>query len=524
MSTIAETRSELGGSPSVNRAGTPHYRMFIGGEWVDTAEHYDIVNPANGQVEFTVAKGTTEHIDAAVNSARQAFDSGEWRRTPPAERAAVFDRVAALIGARFNELAEMGSRETGQPIRLSRALSVGFPQAHLKHYAELTRKYEWTRNGPVGGASFSASFIRKTPIGVTGGICPWNFPAVFAVWKSIPSLACGNSVVLKVDEKTPIFALELASMLREAGLPDGVLNVVVGDGPIVGEHLVQHEGVGLITFTGSTAVGRHVMAAAAPTLKRVMLELGGKGPNIVLEDADLDAAVDGSIYAFLLHAGQACESGTRLLLPASIHDEFVDRMVERLSTLRLGDPLDENTDIGPLMNAVQLKRVLAYIESGKEQGATVAFGGGVPEAPELGQGFWVTPTVLTNVDNHMKVACEEVFGPVLSVVKYDTVEEAIQIANDTPYGLSAGLWTTDNARAVEIADQLDAGSVWINDWHVISQDLPFGGFKQSGMGRELGPDALDEFTQDKAITLDLTNDVSKRAFGLVLGVPRTSLN
>jgi aldehyde dehydrogenase (NAD+) len=503
-------------TPSVERNGLRHYRLFIDGEWVDTDEHYDVVNPATGEVARTVAKATTEHVDAAVAAARRAFDEGTWRNTPPVERAALIDRVAGMVGARLEEFAQGVNRETGMPIKLARAMSVGFPVVQLQHYAELTRKHEWTRSAPVGGAFTNASFIKKEPIGVTGGIAPWNFPANFAVWKAAPALAAGNSVVVKADEKTPYFGLELAAIFKEAGLPDGVLNVVVGDGPTVGEHMVQHPGIGLITFTGSTAVGRHIMASAAPTLKRVLLELGGKGPNIVLEDANLDLAVDGAIYAFLLHAGQACEGGTRLLLPSSLHDEFIERMVARLGTLRIGDPQDDLTDIGPVQSAQQQERILRYIESGKEQGAQVAFGGGVPEGPEFKNGFWVTPTVLTDVTNDFTCAREEIFGPVLSVIRYDSLDEAIKIANDTPYGLAAGVWSSDNVKALEVADQLDAGSVWINDYHVISSDLPFGGWKQSGLGRELGPDALDEFTQDKSISLSLTDDVTKHPFGLVI--------
>ncbi|NMO01626.1 aldehyde dehydrogenase [Gordonia sp. TBRC 11910] len=493
--------------------------MFIGGEWVDTDDHYDVINPATEEVNVTCAKATPAHVDAAVAAGKAAFESGEWRNTPPAERAALFDRVGQRVMARAEEFTVEGTKGTGMPLRLSGALGVGFPVGHVFHYAELIRKHEWVRPAPIGGAALQTGYIAKEPLGVTAGICPWNFPANFAMWKTLPSMAVGNSVVIKVDEKTPTFALELAAIFKEEGLPDGVLNVIVGDGPVVGEALVQHPDVALISFTGSTAVGRHVMEASAKHLKRVLLELGGKGPNIVLEDADLDIAVDGSIWAFCMHAGQACESGTRLLLPASIHDEFVERLVARMKTLKVGNPLDPATDIGPVMSAQQRERILGYIESGKAQGATVALGGDSPQGPGYEKGFWVNPTVFTNASNDMKISCEEIFGPVVSVIKYDTVDEAIQIANDTEYGLSAGIWTTDATKGLEIAQQLKAGSVWINDWHNINNDLPFGGYKQSGFGRELGPDALDEFTQDKAITIDLTNDLNKKFYGLVLSTP-----
>lgn len=497
----------------------PHYRNFIDGRWVDTDERYDIVSPADGAVVETAARATVRHVNDAVAAARLAFETGAWRRTAPVERAAVLDRAADALEARFEDIAAIGSRETGMPIRTASALGVGFPLMHLRYYADLLRGYEFTRSAPVSGQVLHGGIIRKEPLGVVAGICPWNFPASTAVWKSIPAIATGNSVVLKVDERTPSFALELVTLLRDAGLPDGVLNVVIGDGPVVGEHLVNHDDVALITFTGSTAVGSRIMANAARSIKRVLLELGGKSANIVLDDADLDTAVDGTIYGFALHAGQACESGSRLLLPRSIHDEFVAKLVARLETLRLGDPADPATDLGPLASAAQFERVTEYIRVGREEGATVVAGGEIPTVPGFESGHWILPTVFTGVTNDMRIAREEIFGPVLSVIAYDTVEEAIAIANDSDYGLAAGVWSTDNQRALDVAAELEAGSVWINDWHNMSQHLPFGGYKRSGIGRELGPDALDEFVQDKSITVDLSGDLSRRAYAIVLGTP-----
>ncbi|MFG2658528.1 aldehyde dehydrogenase family protein [Streptomyces sp. NPDC048425] len=507
---------------AVDRQGIPHYRMFIGGEWVDSEKQYDLINPATEEVIGTAARGTTEHADAAVAAARRTFEDGVWRDTPPVERAAVLDRVVATLTSRMDELAELGSRECGFPLRLSQAICVGFPLMHIQHYADLTRGYAWERPGPVTGQVLSTQLVRREPIGVCVGIVPWNFPLVLAVWKAIPALAAGNSVVIKTDEKTPIAALELATILRDAGLPDGAYNVVTGDGETVGAHLVAHPDVRKVSFTGSTQVGREVMRNAADTIKRVTLELGGKGPNIVLDDADLDAAVDGSLYAFLLHAGQACESGTRLLLPSELHDEFVRRLVARLKTLNIGNPLDPATDIGPVMSAAQHERILGYIDRGTKEGATLVHGGGTPDGPGFDKGYWVEPTVFTDVTNDMCIAREEIFGPVLAVLRYDSLDEAIKIANDTEYGLSAGVWSQDVQRALDVARRLQAGSVWINDWHNISQHMPFGGFKQSGTGRELGPDALDEFTEQKAITVDLTGRVDRRAYGLVLGTPPTA--
>ncbi|WP_084525315.1 aldehyde dehydrogenase family protein [Nocardia vaccinii] len=490
--------------------------MFIGGEWIDTDEHYTVIDPATEEIVATAAKGTTEHVDAAVAAALGAHRSGEWRNTPAVRRAEVLDRVVATLAERMDELTELGARENGAPFRLSQALTVGFPLEHVQHFADLLRRYEWERPGPVTGQVLHTGFVRREPLGVCGGIVPWNFPLVIAVWKSIPALAAGNTVVLKVDEKTPIGALELATILREAGLPDGAYNVVTGDGPTVGAHLVRHPDVRKLSFTGSTVTGRQIMREAADSIKKVTLELGGKGPNIVLDDADLDVAVDGSIFAFLLHAGQACESGTRLLLPDLLHDEFVDRLIRRVKTLKIGNPLDPSTDIGPVMSALQRDRILNYIERGKREGAEVVLGGGSPIGPEYERGFWVEPTIFTGVTNDMCIAREEIFGPVLSVLRYSSVDEAIQIANDTEYGLSAGVWSQDVQRALTVAEQLEAGSVWINDWHTISRHMPFGGYKQSGIGRELGPDALDEFTEQKSVTIDLSGRRDRRAYGLVI--------
>lgn len=346
-----------------------HYRMFIGGEWVDSEERYELVNPATEAVVATAAKGNTGHVDAAVAAAKASFERGEWRNTAPARRADVLDAVVTAMTDRMDELTELGTIENGAPLRLSQALSVGFPLMHIRYFAELLRKYDWERPGPVTGQVLHTGFVRREPIGVCAGIVPWNFPWVLTVWKAIPAIAAGNSVVIKADEKTPRGAVELVTLLRDAGLPDGVYNVVTGDGDTVGAHLVAHPDVRKVSFTGSTATGRKVMHAASDTIKRVTLELGGKGPNIVLDDADLDIAVDGSIYAFLMHAGQACESGTRLLLPDSVHDEFVARLISRIQTLKIGNPLDPATDVGPVMSATQRDRILGYIERGKQEGA-----------------------------------------------------------------------------------------------------------------------------------------------------------
>ncbi|GAA4642665.1 aldehyde dehydrogenase family protein [Gordonia humi] len=490
----------------------PHYRMFIDGEHVDTDESFDMVNPSTGEVWATVAKGTTEHVDAAVEAAQRAFESSGWRDTPMADRADLIDRAAARLADRLDELSALAAQENGVPVRLAAGLLIGMPIMHAQHFAEMARSFEW--EAPVG----EAGLVRKEPFGVVAGIVPWNVPLVVGTWKVIPAIATGNSVILKVDEKTPITELALAEALTAEGLPPGVLNIVTGDAEEVGNHISAHPGIRKVSYTGSTPTGRTVMRHAAENVKALTLELGGKGANIVLEDADLDRAVDGSLWAFLVNAGQACESGTRLLLPESIHDEFVDRMIARMKTLTIGDSSDPATDLGPVVNARQRDRISHYLEIAEKEGATVAYGGTL-SGPQYETGYWIHPTVLTDVTNDMKVAAEEIFGPVVSVLKYSTVEEAISIANDTEYGLSAGVWSTDNDRALDIARRLDAGTVWINDWHVLSGQLPFGGFKQSGFGREMGPNALDEYTQEKAISFDDGAPREEKLWQAVLSTP-----
>ena len=495
----------------------PYYRMYVDGVWRDAAQTIEVRSPATGRPVATVAYGDLAAVDDAVAAAKAAHESGVWRNTPPHARADILDAIADNLAARADELTALQVNENGATLRGAGAFLIGYAIANLKYFASLARTYQFQTSGPLIEAPTLASGVTvREPVGVCGGIIPWNFPLLLAMWKLGPALAAGNTVVLKPDDQTPLTLLELCRAAEEVGLPAGVLNVVTGPGPVVGARLAEHPDVRKIAFTGSTEVGKGVMRAAAGNVKKVTLELGGKGANIVLDDADLDLAVDGSLFAFLMMSGQACESGTRLLVHESIHDEFVGRLVARAETLVMGDPMSPATDLGPLVSAKQKARVEKYIALGQEEGAKLAFQGTAPTDIELAEGHWVPPTILTAVTNDMRVAREEIFGPVVVVIPFTDDDDAVAIANDSEYGLSAGVWSTDNGRALGIARRLESGTVWINDWHMVNAMYPFGGVKQSGLGRELGPDALDEYTEPKFIHVDLTNDRRKRAYAVVV--------
>ncbi|WP_368680185.1 aldehyde dehydrogenase family protein (plasmid) [Rhodococcus opacus] len=493
----------------------PHYSLYINGEWVDTGENYEIRSPATEELVATVAKGGVAQVDQAVAAAKAAHEEGTWRRTPPAQRAALLNDVAGRLGGRIDELAALQTRENGATIRITGALHIGLSIAQMQYLADQAATYEFETAGPEIGPVPAEGLVRREPLGVVAAIVPWNIPLLVIVWKIAPALAAGNTVVLKPDEHAPLVALELAKEFEAAGLPPGVLNVVTGDGEPTGAHLSGHPDVRKVAFTGSTAVGKSILRQSADTVKRVTLELGGKGPNIILDSADLDTAIDGALFAALANNGQACEAGTRLLIPSSNRDEIISRLVERARTLKVGDPLDPATGVGPIISKVQHQRILDYFAIAETEGAKAVIGGGVPTGPGFDKGYWIEPTIFVGVTNDARIAREEVFGPVLVVLTYDSVDEAIKIANDTDYGLSAGVWG-DEEQAIEIARELDAGMVWINDWHVIHPAYPFGGFKQSGLGREGGPHALDEYTEAKFISLNRSPGPEARAFAIVI--------
>ncbi len=484
----------------------PRYNLYINGEWrAPKAECYQpTYDPSTGEMLAQVAQADSEDTQLAIQAARTAFDAGIWASMLPAERSRRLHAVVDAIEVRQAEIADIEMRNGGCTWRKANLMDIPVGLIHFRHFAKLA---DFEALEPVPQITFPAlsyNIVRREPIGVCGQIIPWNFPFLMAIWKIAPALAAGNTVILKPASYTPLSALKLVEIIHETNLlPPGVLNLITGSGQVVGPELCNSPLVDKIAFTGSTAVGREIMQQAASTIKKVTLELGGKSPNIILDDADLDIAVDGSLWATFMHNGQACESGTRLFVPASIYDEFMARLVTRASHLKIGLSEDGATDLGPVISASQLKTIEDYIQLGIQEGATPVLLGQRPTDPELANGHFITPTIFTNVDNKMRIAQEEIFGPVLCVIKYTSLEEAIRQANDTIYGLAAGVWSSDIERAMTVANQLRAGTIWINDFHLISAEAPFGGYKQSGSGRELGTWGLHEYTELKHIHVDL---------------------
>jgi len=476
-------------------------RLFIAGEWKDarSGRRFPVYNPATGDVLAQVAEADAADVDAAVTAARQALESAAWRNMDAADRGALLWKLADAIEARAADLVRLEVLDNGKPLREAQ-IDIHQVVDAFRYYAGWTTKL--TGNTiPVRGSILN--YTVREPVGVVGAIIPWNFPLLMAAWKVAPALACGNTIVLKPAEQTPLTALELAAIAADVGLPAGVLNVVPGFGETAGAAMVAHPGIDKIAFTGSTAVGKLIMRNAADTLKKVSLELGGKSPNIVFDDADVDAAARGSFAAIFYNTGQCCTAGSRLLVHESVHDQLIEKLVDRAKKLAPADPLDAKARIGPLISQEQLDRVMGYVERGRSEGARLLTGG--RRAAYLGEqrGYWIEPTIFDQVSPEHTIAQEEIFGPVLAAITFRDEEEAIAIANRTMYGLAAGVWTNNVKRAHRVAKQLQAGTVWVNTYHPLDAASPFGGYKQSGYGRELGENALDLYTQIKSVWVDL---------------------
>ncbi|RMD84113.1 MAG: aldehyde dehydrogenase, partial [Candidatus Dadabacteria bacterium] len=446
--------------------------------------------------------------------AKRAHEAGVWRNKPKEERAEILNKICNRIFERQDELARAEALDGGGTLRKATGADIpGGAQTFMqfaRFLLEQQEEEEYDEQVPVP----SRNIVRHEPVGVCAGIIPWNFPFIMASWKIAPALAAGNTVVIKPASNTPVTALMLAEICSEAGVPDGVVNVVSGPGGMVGEALAAHPDIRKVAFTGSTEVGRRIMQLASGTIKKVTLELGGKSPNIILEDADLDAAVMGALFGTFFHQGQICESGTRVLVPESIYDEFIDRMVAGCERITIGDPLDPNTTMGPLVSKAQYETVSNYVEIGKKEGAKCVAGGGRPDG--FDRGYYYAPTIFRDVDNKMRIAQEEIFGPVVAVIPYRTEEEAVRIANDSMYGLGGGVWSKDVERALNIARQIETGTVWINDYHLINLRFPFGGYKQSGLGRELGPWGLHEYQEIKHIHVGQPAPASEKIYMMML--------
>ncbi len=492
------------------------FGLYIDGQWeaATGGKTAPTINPATEEAWATVAVADREDVRKAVAAAKRAHDSGIWRGKSPAERGEVLKKVAAAIMERQDELAAAEVQDGGGTMRKAIFADVPGTAATFQLYGEMLTapdfsvETEATETSPVP----SRNIVRREPIGVCAGIIPWNFPLIMASWKIAPALAAGNTVVIKPASVTPTSALMLGEICTQAGVPAGCVNVISGPGGAVGEELASHPDVGKVAFTGSTEIGRRIMQLGAGTIKKVTLELGGKSPNIILDDANLDGAVLGALYGTFFHQGQICESGTRVLVPESLHDEFVQRMVDNLPRITIGDTMDLATCMGPVVSRSQLETVENYVGIGQEQGAECVAGGKRPES--MTKGYYYEPTIFDRVDNSMRIAQEEIFGPVVSVITYKDEAEAIRIANDSMYGLGGAVWSSNEERALAVARQLETGTVWINDYHLINVRFPFGGYKQSGVGRELGPWGLSEYQETKHIHVGQpTGEAEKIYFG-----------
>jgi len=474
-------------------------KLLINNEWVlsESGKTFPTFNPATGEEIARIAEADAADVDKAVAAARKAFEAGPWRTTAASERGRLMNRLADLMEKNADDLARLETLDNGMPLAVARWVDLALTIAHFRYFAGWADKNHG-KTIPINGDYFC--YTRHEPVGVVGQITPWNFPLLMYGMKLAPALAMGNTVILKPAEQTPLTALKLGQLILEAGFPPGVVNILPGFGPTAGASIANHMDVDKVAFTGSTEVGHLIhQAAGRSNLKRVSLELGGKSPNIVFADADMDAAVEGSHIGLFLHQGQVCCAGSRLFVHEQIYDEFVDKSVARARRRVVGDPLKAGTEQGPQIDSTQFEKVMSYIDCGKREGAELLTGGNrVGEA-----GYFVEPTVFANVGDEMTIAREEIFGPVMSIMKFRDVGEVIARANNTAYGLAAAVWTRDIGKAHAIANNVRAGTVWVNCFDVFDAAAPFGGFKQSGIGREMGEYALQQYTEVKTVTMKM---------------------
>ncbi len=475
-------------------------QLLIGGKWVNAAsgKTFPTYDPSNGEVLCQVAEADREDVDRAVRAAREAFQRGPWRRMTASERGRLIWKLGDLIEQHLEEFAELETLDNGKPLTISRAADVPLAVDLFRYMAGWATKIEGNTipiSVPYTPGTQYHAYTKREPIGVVGQIIPWNFPLLMAAWKLGPALAAGCTVVLKPAEQTPLSALRLGELICEAGFPDGVVNIVPGYGETAGAAVAAHPDIDKVAFTGSTEVGKLILNAAAGNLKKVSLELGGKSPNIVFKDADLDTAIAGAASAIFFNHGQCCCAGSRLYIEKPIFDKVVEGVAEEAKKIKVGPGFAADTQMGPLVSIEQLQRVCGYLDAGAKEGATALVGGHKVDSP----GYFVEPTVLVNTNEKMKVVQEEIFGPVVTAMPFTEPEELLPRANDTVYGLAAGIWTSDISKAHSLANELRAGTVWINCYNIFDAALPFGGYKQSGWGREMGHDVLEHYTETKAI-------------------------
>ncbi len=504
MTTTLQPVSEIQLNNQVTNFLKQPKKLLINGKWVDAAngKTFPVVNPATGEVIAQVAEGTAEDIDRAVKAARQAFENGPWSKITVSDRSKLIWKLADLLEANLEEFAELESLDNGKPINVARVADVPLAVDLLRYMAGWATKIEGSTipiSVPYDPGSKYLAYTQREPVGVVGQIIPWNFPLLMAAWKLGPALAAGCTIVLKPAEQTPLSALRLGELICEAGFPDGVVNIIPGYGETAGAALAAHPDVDKVAFTGSTEVGKLIVQAAAGNLKKVTLELGGKSPNIVFKDIDLETAIPGAANAIFFNHGQCCCAGSRLYVEESVFDKVIEGVAEKAKKIKLGPGLDPTTDMGPLVSDEQLDRVCGYLQSGFSEGAKAVTGG-----QKVGdKGYFVEPTVLVNTNQKMKVVQEEIFGPVVTAIPFKEIDELLPIANDSIYGLAAGIWTKDISKAHSLASKLRAGTVWINCYNIFDAALPFGGYKQSGWGREMGREALENYTEVKSVCVKL---------------------